>query len=402
LYLPSNAYLSIQHHIISKMAQTLTEAQVVDSLSPYQLDPEQTLRASKALLSHLRTETARLKETSTKKDLLKSDDAESEKDDVEGADVPIWLNLSTKQHVADRNRLKPSRVAVPHSLNSSPSRNICLITADPQRSVKNTVTDLSFPTSLSSRINRIIGFTKLKSRYKTFEQRRQLLSEHDIFLADDRIINRLPDTLGKVFYKGTSKRPIPINIAQREPKDEKKVDKLRNAQKPKGQKDATFAPPSAIAKEIEGAINSIPVNLRPGTLVVARVGLASFTPEQLNENLQVAVTSIIQKHVAKGWKNVKGIHIKSPSSIAMPLWLADELWVHDENVEEVVDDEISGNREATRKRKRNPKHTKGPQVGRRKRSKLDDATEEERVDALRKEKLAVQKASAFQAEGIAA
>jgi ribosome biogenesis protein UTP30 len=41
---------------------------------------------------------------------------------------------------------------------------------------------------------------------------------------------------------------------------------------------------------------------------------------------------MIEKHIPKKWRNVKGIHIKSPTSAALPIWLADELWVEEGDV----------------------------------------------------------------------
>ena len=394
--------VSRREHQRSTMALAVVPEKSNTSQTPYRLDPEQTLRASKALLEHIRAETQRIQKSSLKKELFKPEGDDSDEDIAEGDDVPIWLNVSTKQHVVDRTRLKPSRIPVPHSLNSSPNLNICLVTADPQRSAKNIVADPAFPTSLSTRINRIIGFTKLKARYKTFEQRRELLSEHDIFLADDRIVTRLPNTLGKVFYKATAKRPIPIDIASKTKVEGKRVKPLRSGLKSKEDKVAAFASPAAVAREIERAIDSVPVNLKPGTQVATRVGLASFTPEQLKENLEVVVSNVIEKHVAKGWRNVKGVYIKSPTSMAIPLWLADELWAEAENVDEGQKTGALGGPSESLKRKRNPNHTKGPQVGQRKKARLDEgAVENQQVEALRKSKLAAQKASAFGAEAIA-
>ncbi|EXJ54820.1 hypothetical protein A1O7_10161 [Cladophialophora yegresii CBS 114405] len=369
--------------------------------TPYQLDPEQTLKASRALLQHIQTETKRLQQASSKKSLL-STSASGSDDDVAGdAEAPIWMTLTTKQHIVDKNRLKPSKIPVPHSLNTSPDLRICLITADPQRAVKNLVADPAFPEQLKTRITRIIGFTKLKARYKTFEQLRQLLSEHDIFLADDRIITRLPQTLGKVFYKGPSKRPIPIIIADsRKDKKESKMPKDDGA----AGKNST----QALAKEIEKALNSVPVSVRPGTLVAVRVGLAAFKPEQLAENITAVVSKLVERHVVKGWRNVRGIHIKGQSSTAVPLWLAEDLWTETEDIVEALEgrEQLENGAEqddSGQKRKRNPASTKGPQAGSRKRAKVIEAkngkrgSDQEGAQA-RKSKLAAQKAKIFGGE----
>lgn len=311
-------------------------------------------------------------------------------------DAPIWLTLTTKQHIVDQTRLKPSKISVPHSLNTSPDLRICLITTDPQRAVKNVIADPAFPEQLKSRITRVIGLTKLKARYKTFEQKRQLLSEHDIFLADDRIITRLPSVLGKVFYKGTAKRPIPISVAKSQ-KDKK--EKASSKKSTKGEGSAPPTSPAALAKEIEKAIDSVPVSLRPGTLVAVRIGLVTFTPEQLAQNIAAVVQNLVDKHVVKGWRNVRGIHIKGQSSTAVPIWLADDLWTEVDDIVASVAGEEGAEDDQGQKRKRNPESAKGPQVGSRKKTKVDkgkdDKSAERGIAEARKSKLAAQKARAF-------
>jgi ribosome biogenesis protein UTP30 len=364
--------------------------------TPYQINVDQTLKASKALLNHVREQTKKLQELSSKKNLLASAKAsDSEDDDAE--DTPIWLTLTTKQHIVDKQRLLPSKIKVPHSLNKSENLSICLITADPQRAFKNAVADPSFPPHLSSRIDKIIGFSKLKARYHSFEAKRQLRDEFDIFLADDRIVTRLVGELGKTFYKGSTKRPIPVNLAQTEKDENGKRVKATLPRKtnPKDDKAALVASPTIVAAEIERAMNCVPVSLKPGTNVSVRIGLASFTPAQLSDNMKVAAEAIIKKHVVKGWRNVKSILVKSPTSTALPIWLAEDMWVDEERIikEELIKAEVE---KKERKRKRNPNSSKGPQVGERKKVKVEEMLEEElAMGTKRKASLAAQKAQAF-------
>lgn len=365
----------------------------------------QTLKASKALLQHLKTETERHRTASSKRNLLEEAATGSGDEDEEGGNIPIWLNLTTKQHIVDRNCLKPSRIPIPHSLTTNPDLTICLITADPQRAVKNAIADSAFPKPLSTRINRVIGFTKLKARYKTFEVKRQLLSESDLFLADDRIINRLPDVLGKIFYKGTPKRPIPISIANVQRVDGKRVKTTKADKKSQSEDSSSVAAPSVVAKEISRAIDSTSVSLKPGTSVAVKVGLSSFEPQALIENVQAVTTKLIEKHVVKGWRNVKSIHIKSPTSMAIPIWNSDELWAGTDDVDEQKT-LAEANADQDLKRKRSSKTSRGPQIGQRKRVKKD-VVQEDSPDALkgldksRKRNLASQKAQVFGPAAIA-
>lgn len=371
-----------------------------------------TLKASTALLQHVRQEAKRLRELSTKKNLLDNDDDDSDSEEQLAEDPPIWLNLTTKKHIVDKNRLKPGKIPVPHSINNSPSLSICLITADPQRAVKDVVADPTFPASLSARIGKVIGFSKLKAKYHSFESRRQLFAEHDIFLADDRIITRLVDTLGKIFYKDSAKRPIPIRIAKLEKIDGKRV-KPANKNLPAGDQSATVAPPTIVAKEIQSALSAVPVSLRPGTNAAVRVGRASFTPTQLSENITTVASALIDRYVTRGWRNVKGIHIKSPNSAALPIWLANDLWVADDDVlkdgEEVElrkkkEAEVAAKRENRKKRKaeREERHLKVDQnqqqhQSKKQKSKETQEMEARELDVARKAKLAQQKARALEA-----
>lgn len=313
----------------------------VKSGSPYQLDQSQTLKASTALLKHISSQSERKEAASTTKNLLNSSDSSDEIDSLDAE--PIWLVLTTKKLIADQRRLKPGKIPLPHSLNTSTSATICLITCDPQRQVKETIAHPSFPTSLSSRITKIIGVSKLKARYQPFENKRQLLNEHDVFLADARIITMLPSILGKTFYK-SNKKPIPISL---EPHRQTDASGKRVAVKSSAEGSKPTAPPQQIAKEIEKTLNCALVHLSPSNSVTVRIGLSSFTPQQVANNVEAVVAGLIEKFVTKGWRNVRGVHIKGPNTMALPIWLADELWIEDEDVldnEEAKQRAIGGQR----------------------------------------------------------
>lgn len=74
--------------------------------------------------------------------------------------------------------------------------SICLLTKDPQREYK----DLLEAKGVKF-ISRVVGVTKLKGKFKPYEARRQLLNEHGLFLADERVVPMLPNLLGKMFFE---------------------------------------------------------------------------------------------------------------------------------------------------------------------------------------------------------
>lgn len=307
-----------------------TEIAVPASSSPYQLVPSQTLKASTALLKKINSDAAAKTSSLEKTNLLADADDGEEVDE----DVPVWLILTTKKHIVDKKRLKPGKIVLPTPIRSVDEEGLrmCLITADPQRQYKDLVAEASFPLDVGKRIARVIGLEKLKTKYKSYESKRQLFSEYDVFLADDRIITYLPSVLGKVFYKGGSKRPIPVSL------EGKKQNILENGEKRKklsegGSKvEKKDVRPEDIAHEVTKALGSALVHLAPSTTTAIKVGKASMTPEQVQANIEAVVAGMVEKYVPQQWKNVRAVHIKGPETAALPIWLAEELWADEADV----------------------------------------------------------------------
>ncbi|PNY28264.1 ribosome biogenesis protein [Tolypocladium capitatum] len=296
------------------------------------IDPDQTLKASKALLAHIKKAAKQSAAESTKRNLLKDDD------NGDAADSPVWLTLTTKRHITDKARLQPGKIPLPHSLNTDETTTICAITADPQRAYKNIIGSDAFPAALARRITRVIDFSKLKAKYGQYEAQRKLFAEHDVFLADDRIVNRLPKVLGKTFYKTTQKRPIPVVLQAKRPKVDGKRAKRAKKGAEAGDEPAVNAGTAAdVAKEMEKALGSALVSLAPTTNTAVRVGFAHWTPEQIADNVDAVATALVEKWVPQKWRNVRSVYIKGPDTAALPIWLTDELWVDDKDV--VADDD---------------------------------------------------------------
>ena len=241
--------------------------------------------------------------------------------------------------MTDHQQLKPRKIALPHSLNISPTSSICLITPEPQSLFKDAIAHPSFPADLSKRITRVISLKKLGTKFHAFEEKRQLRDEHDLFLADDRILSYLAKPLGKTFYKSTTKRPIPVTLSPSKTKEQK------NAALPstKKTKKDTLAPtaiitPTEIAKEITYTLSTTQMHLAPSTTTSIKVGLASFAPEQVSQNIEAVVASVTDKNWI-AWRNVRAVHIKGPTTTALPIWMATEMWTDEEMVLE--DEEVA-------------------------------------------------------------
>ena len=263
---------------------------------------------------------------------------------------PIWLILTTKRFMTDQKHLKPRKILLPHSLHDSSDISICLITPEPQRQFKDAIAHPSFPTTLSKRITKVISTKKLEAKYRSFEAKRQLRDSYDLFLADDRIITYLAKILGKTFYKSTTKRPIPVSLSASKPKSKKNAAfPSAKLQKEISDTKSIVAPP-LIAKEIERTLSTAQVNLSPSTTTAVRVGLASQMPEQLAANIEAVMASLTDTLVGCG--NVRAVHIKGPNTMALPIWLTEELWIEGEMAldEEAAETKAKGSRKGKRKR----------------------------------------------------
>jgi ribosome biogenesis protein UTP30 len=230
---------------------------------------------------------------------------------------------------------------IPHPLLINKESRICLITADPPgdrpTAYKDLVASPAFPADLKERITKVIAMSRLKAKYKSFETKRQLLAEYDIFLADERIITGLPLVLGKVFFKSTSKRPIPVDLTGklrfggqgRPEKNKLAVKKRRDAQTGGSQ---VIGEPADVAAEIEKTLQTTLVHLAPSATTSVKAALTDWKPKDVAENVEAIVEKMVDQYIPKKWRGVKSIHIKTPNSAALPIWLADELWVDEEQV----------------------------------------------------------------------
>lgn len=231
-------------------------------------------------------------------------------------------------------------------------------------------------------------------------------------------MTHLPGVLGKIFYKGGSKRPIPVNIAESRERDSEgkriKIDPA-TAKKVKDKEEGGrgAATPEAAGREITKALGSAVINLAPGTSTAVKVGLAGMTPQAVTENVNAVVEGLVERFITKGWKNVRAIHIKGPNTASFPVWLANELWVDEEDVLEekkafgkkgkrdlagiTEPRALANDEDGEQSRKRKADETKKPSAAKHAKKKRKLADEEKAADEVkaRKELLKKQKTAAL-------
>lgn len=250
------------------------------------MDAAQVLKATKALLKHVKSTT---KPTN---DLLSG-----------GADEQVvFLTMTTKKFITDTRRLQPSRIVLPHPY-TAPDATVCLFSKDPQRTYK----DMVEAAGLQARVTRVVGIAKLKGKHKSFEARRALLHAHDLFVVDDRVARLLPPLLGKTFY-GAKKNPIPISV----PVAKEGGDAAAEAK--------------ALREELDKALRSTHVLLAPGTTTSVKVALVGQSAEAVQENVLAVAAQLVEKFVPGKWAGVRSMHVKTADSVALPIWQADAVF----------------------------------------------------------------------------
>ncbi|ORZ37530.1 ribosomal protein L1p/L10e family-domain-containing protein [Catenaria anguillulae PL171] len=84
---------------------------------------------------------------------------------------------------------------------------VCLLVKDPQSDIKQLLA------ARGVKVSKVLGISKLRTKYATYEAKRDLAKEFDVFLADDRIVPMLTKALGKRFMT-PRKLPVPVNVAK--------------------------------------------------------------------------------------------------------------------------------------------------------------------------------------------
>ncbi|KAG1869036.1 ribosomal protein L1p/L10e family-domain-containing protein [Suillus subalutaceus] len=195
----------------------------------------------------------------------------------------VWLQITVKR-MHPEHKIKPFKIPLKHPLIDPRVTPVCLITKDPQREYK----DLLESHKIKF-IPRVVGITKLKGKFKSYEARRMLLKENGMFLADERVIPLLPGLLGKKWFDA-KKQPIPVCLTRKDLKG-----------------------------ELERAIESTYMHQNRGTCTSVKIGLLSHAPEKVLDNIKISLPAIVN-NIKGNWDNIQSLHIKTNSSISLPIW----------------------------------------------------------------------------------
>lgn len=198
----------------------------------------------------------------------------------------------------------------------------------------------------SIQITRVVSLSSLRGEYKPYQARRKLISEHDLFFAQDSVLDALPALLGKSFYKSARNTPQVISLSRRTRAEVEALQKIKlNLLNGKGKPLAATETKEEISllktlQQIYACYTGASYVITPGNQLSVRVGSTRLTPEQNAENIASAVSTILAQGRAvgpSGWANIRGLHIKTPTGPSLPIYIDEVPYV--DVAADVVEDE---------------------------------------------------------------
>ncbi|XP_064789609.1 ribosomal L1 domain-containing protein 1-like [Oncorhynchus masou masou] len=184
------------------------------------------------------------------------------------------------------------RIPLPHGIRTD-TDEVCLFTRD-EPNMTPDQTQRFYKKLLAERgvknVTEVIPYKTLKTEYKPFEAKRRLLGNFDMFLSDDRVRRLLSSHIGKHFYE-RKKEPLSVNLRSKK-----------------------------LALDIQRTIQGTTISIsKKGCCCMARVAHSGMAADEIAENIDSAVSTIVTKLRVKG-PLIKIIHLKSQSSVALPIY----------------------------------------------------------------------------------
>jgi len=215
-----------------------------------------------------------------------------------GDDRPVQLQF-TLLRAPGKSKPKPAQILIPHPFYKLADGNddsdgdveepeICLIVKESSKAWCQEMIE-KFPDHMGC-VKKVLGLDSLRKKHGSYEQKRQLLSKYNMFLADDRILPMMSKALGNAFIKA-KKLPIPINLT-------------REAVLP-------FA--------IQKALSATYMTVNTGTCISIRAGHTGMEPKKLTENI-IAIAKTAVSKIPRSWANVQMIGVKTADSISLPVY----------------------------------------------------------------------------------
>lgn len=180
----------------------------------------------------------------------------------------------------------PITIEVPHSLLLDSVLPVRLITKDPQDEWKE-----KFKNALPPFPLKVYSISKWKKRFTNAAERRNVIKETRIFVADRKLGYLLGDSLGADFF---AKKRVPVLIDINDDED--------------------------ILKPIQKVLECTTAILPKGNKFATAVGRLSWKSEDIADNAVKVIDAIFEKI---GKEKVATIYLRTPGSTMIPVYTAD-------------------------------------------------------------------------------
>lgn len=213
---------------------------------------------------------------------------------VDDDDDYIYL-LVTLKKIPRKDHRTTFQLPLVHPLQDSLSfKEVCLVIDDrpksnPKFKVNVEVANKKIKNE-DTPITKVVKFSTLKSDYKSFEAKKALYDENDLFFVDKRVVKFLPGVLGKQFYRNKKKVPVAVDLGK-----------------------------CSWKEEIERGCRSVMLSLSSGTCSVVKVGKGSMERNEIVENVVKVIDGVVEV-VPRKWAGVRSFHLKFLESLALPIY----------------------------------------------------------------------------------
>ena len=222
----------------------------------------------------------------------------SEKLDLLGDDRPVQVQL-TLLRAPGKSQPKPAQLLIPHPFykladtSDDDSDNveepeICLIVKEDSKPHIQEMIE-NFPDHMGC-IKKVLTLESLRKKHSSYNQKRELLSKYNMFMADDRILPMMSKALGKAFIKA-KKLPVPVNLTRE------------------------IALPFAIQK----ALSATYMTINTGTCISIKAGHTGMDSKALTENI-LAIAKAAATKIPRSWANIQMIGVKTADSVSLPVY----------------------------------------------------------------------------------
>ncbi|KAK1385357.1 ribosomal L1 domain-containing protein 1-like [Heracleum sosnowskyi] len=208
----------------------------------------------------------------------------------------IYL-LVTLKKVPRKDHRTSFKIPLVHPLEDSLLfKEVCLIIDDRPKSNPKFKTNVEVANEKIKNedlpVSKVLKFSTLRSEYKSFEAKKKLYEEFDVFFVDKRVEKMIPGILGKVFYGSKKKVPVAVSLGK-----------------------------CSWKEEIERGSRSVMLKLSGGTCSLVKVGRGLMGRGEIFENVVKVIEEVVEV-VPRKWAGVRSFHLKFTESLAMPIYQA--------------------------------------------------------------------------------